>query len=54
MVPCTSATSAAGAVILMTSRSMSNEMTAERQEYIEKVVNISRERAKYVDIDHAS
>lgn len=26
----------------------------EKQEYIEKLVNISRERAKYVGIDHAA
>ena len=26
----------------------------EKQEYIKKLVNISRERAKYVGIDHAA
>lgn len=51
---CTSATSAVGAVILMTSGSMSSEMTAEKLEYIERLVEISREGARFVGIDHAS
>lgn len=54
MALCTSATIADGVVILMTSRNMSKEMTAEKQEYIEKLMDISQERAVYVGIDHAA
>ena len=50
---CTSATSTDGAVILMTSGSMSSEMTAEKLEYIERLVDISRKRARYVGIYNA-